>query len=140
MPNNFPVLPALPNTAVYNFGVSGNGVVTDFLTGAGAVSIFTAGTNGAYLKAIISCAVGTNDAGKIVLFYDDLTRVRQIAEVPVESSVFSSTERNAPAMELFDRSITLRGGFGMKAGHHILIGTTTALATGYTAFPLGGDY
>lgn len=109
-------------------------------TGAGAnnVLVFTAGIEGSYIQRIRLKAIGTNVAS-VMRFFMNNGSVNTTAanntffdEVQLPATTASNTTTTVP--------IDLVINFAIEPNFRIYMGLTTAVAAGWVAMPIAGDY
>lgn len=144
--NNQPIFTIVGN--VTTNGTTGmaqpiTAAANDF-TGAGAnnVLVFTAGANGSLIQRIRFKAAGTNVASLARIFLNNgsaNTTAANNAYFDDQQLPASTASTTVPTGSTIDY-VFPGNGLALEAGFKIYVGLTVAVAAGWVAIPLAGDY
>jgi hypothetical protein len=137
--NTLPIFTVLPNLSADGGTGMGSTLLTaanDF-TGAGAnnVLVFTAGTNGSYVRRLHFKAIGTNVQTVARVFLNNGTAAnnRFYDDVPLPATTVSANGVTGPGIDFALE-------FAVVAGWRIYVGLGTTVAAGWVVTPVAGDY
>lgn len=135
--NNKPIFGLTPNVGPMNALIKTADNVYDG-NGANTTTIFTAGSNGAYIERVRFKALGTNVATVARIWINNGSAYTTIAnnELYDEITLPGTTASATAAIALQELPL----GFAIPSGYRIAVGLGTTVASGYHCTVVGMDY